>query len=322
MSADTNIRAVVCIPTFRRPEWLARTLTSVLSQKTDFAFAIVVVDNDGAGQAGAAVARTLLADIEAGLVLVEHKQGNCHAINTAFGAARKHFSTADYLLMIDDDEEAMPGWLQAMVDAADGSGADIVGGPVNREMVTPPGPGIAEHPLFFSIAQPTGAIDMIHGSGNCLISRRVFETLPSPELDLRFNFLGGGDMDFFTRCRKAGKRFFWSSEAVVLEYVPAERLTAKFLMRRSLRTGMINYAIDRKYRPGAAGLATLALKNLVSLGLSLPRAIGLLVQRRHWLPASHPPLMSIGRMAAMFGGTAEPYKVSNTPLAAAPDTKP
>ena len=48
------IEAVVCIPTFRRPAWLERTIASVLSQETDFGFALVVIDNDAAKAEGAA----------------------------------------------------------------------------------------------------------------------------------------------------------------------------------------------------------------------------------------------------------------------------
>ncbi|TGP82364.1 glycosyltransferase family 2 protein, partial [bacterium M00.F.Ca.ET.221.01.1.1] len=35
--------AVVCIPSFRRPEGLKKTLASLAAQKADFPFAVVVV---------------------------------------------------------------------------------------------------------------------------------------------------------------------------------------------------------------------------------------------------------------------------------------
>lgn len=309
MTASPDILAVVCIPTFRRPDWLARTLTSVLGQQTSFPFAVVVIDNDSANPAGAVVAREMLnATAHPGHVATEEQQGNCYAINAAFGAAQRVYPSARFVLMIDDDEEASPGWLQAMVDAATEDDADIVGGPVRRRMDGPVAAGIAEHPLFASIEQPSGPIAMIHGTGNCLIRRTVFETLDNPTFDLRFNFLGGGDMDFFTRCQRAGKRFFWNADAVIHEYVATDRLSARWLMQRSLRTGTINFAIDQRHAAGAVGQSWLVIKNLISLGLSVPRAAAMLVRYRHWLPASHPPMMSIGRMLGLLGIYARPYK--------------
>ena len=64
---------------------------------------------------------------------------------------------------------------------------------------------------------------MIYGCGNCLITRAVFERLGDPAFDLRFNFLGGGDTDFFVRCRQAGMKFHWAAEALITETVPPSR---------------------------------------------------------------------------------------------------
>jgi glycosyltransferase involved in cell wall biosynthesis len=305
LEGEETILAVVCIPTFRRPDWLERTLASVLSQKTNFAFAVVVVDNDAAAAHGAARAGAVFAQSDVrNLVLVEPNQGNCHAINRAFGDAQVAYPTAQYFLMIDDDEEAMPGWLAAIVGTAERENADIVGGPVNRRFEVPVEKAISEHPLFFSMEGVTRPVDQIHGSGNCLIRRRVFEKMGQRPFSVQFNFLGGGDMEFFTRCRLAGFSTWWCEEAVALEYVPAERATAAFLMRRSLRTGSINYVIDRTRMPAFQAVA----KNFVSLGLGLVRSLAAFGRTRAWLPASHPLLISVGRVMASLGMLPTPYK--------------
>jgi len=299
------IEAVVCIPTFRRPDWLARTIGSVLAQKTDFGFAVVVVDNDAGGQEGASRARAMFAD--AGIetrVVVESAQGNCHAINRAFGTALSEFPEARHFLMIDDDEMALPGWLQAMVDTALREKADIVGGPVIRQFDVPVPESLAQHQLFVSIEGETRALDQIHGSGNCLISRHVFEAMPKPPFDVRYNFLGGGDMDFFTRCKQAGFTTWWCAEAVVYEFVAAERVTAKFLMQRSIRTGSINYVVDRTHLSAPAAWG----KNGVSLMLGAGRSLGLLLKGGSVVSASHPLLVSVGRVVAGLGFLPQPYK--------------
>ncbi len=309
----TEIRpeAVVCIPSFRRPEGLRKTLQSLAAQQVEFPFAIVVVDNDGEGQAGLGVARQFFAETRfTGQALVEPTQGNCYAINTAFRNARQTYPSAQWFLMIDDDEAASPVWLAEMVKTAKSFSADIVGGPVNREFDAPAPKSVLAHPLFGSIEAPTGEVDQIHGSGNCLISRRVFDGLDKPEFDVQFNFLGGGDMDFFTRCRRAGFKFAWSADAVIIEYVPETRMAPRWIMTRSLRTGIINYSIDRAHRPGLQGGLLLGAKNVVSLGLSVIRAVSAFAKTGSLLPATHPPLMSVGRMMASVGVTLNPYKAA------------
>lgn len=303
--AAKSVEAVVCIPTFRRPEWIARTIASVTSQQTDFKFAIVVVDNDSDNPTGADCARHLLCECDVPhAIFIEGLQGNCHAINRAFTEAMNAYPQAEFFLMIDDDEVAMPGWLSAMVGLAREKNADIVGGPVRRKFEVPVADALMQHPLFVSIEGVTRPVDQIHGSGNCLMRRRVLERFPSPPFDTRFNFLGGGDMEFFTRCRKAGFTSWWCEEAEIHEFVPAERITARFLLKRSIRTGSINYAIDRMHKPAAYAVA----KNFVSLGLGVFRSITLLAKSGSLLQASHSLLMPLGRITASLGFLPKPYK--------------
>lgn len=301
------VEAVICVPTFRRPEWLRRTLQSVIAQQSGFGFAIVVVDNDGRDPAGAALANEILSTTTLPhTVAVEQKQGNCHAINRAFEVALDAYPSAQYFLMIDDDEIALPGWLQAMVGLSSDESADVVGGPVLREFDIRPDSAVMRHPLFSSIDGKTRPIDQLHGSGNCLIRRGVFETLPRPPFDPRFNFLGGGDMEFFTRCRLAGFKTWWCAEAVAHEFVPPERTTMSFLTKRSMRTGSINYMIDRLHKP----LATVLLKNGLSLVLGVVRALRVLLRTGSPLLASHPLLLPVGRIVASLGLLPKPYKSS------------
>lgn len=301
--------AVVCIPSFRRPDGLKKTLASLATQQVDFAFAIVVIDNDGVGQEALAVTQSFLTDTGMlGQAFVEPQQGNCYAINSAFAKARSLYPSASYFLMIDDDEIASPIWLANMVRTAETLGVDIVGGPVIRAFDKPASKGVELHPLFGSIEAKTGPVDMIHGSGNCLLSKRVFERLEKPQFDVQFNFLGGGDMDFFTRSKRSGLRFGWSAEAIITEFVPVERMEPKWIMTRSLRTGIINYSIDRARRPGLQGAVMLQAKNVISLGLSLVRAVSVFAKTGQPLVATHPVLLSVGRVLASIGITLSPYK--------------
>jgi glycosyltransferase involved in cell wall biosynthesis len=326
MFATTDVtrpEAVVCIPTFRRPVGLKKTLQSLAAQVDAEHFAVVVVENDAEQLEGKAVADAIFASRAlSGFCVVERNQGNVSAINTAFRTAREGFPTAEFFLMIDDDEEASSTWLAEMIDMARSSGADLVGGPVVRRFEGHASLRLQSHPLFYSTIERSGETDLLHGTGNCLVRRRVLEALGEPTLDPRFNFLGGGDMDFFTRCRKAGFRSHWNENAKVFETVPAQRMKAKWVLRRSIATGVINYTIDQKRYPGRFGAAWLLLKNLISLGLSPFRAARAFLHTGHWLPASHPICLSIGRNLAALGLAPTPYRAANiTPLfETAPDS--
>ena len=202
---DLSVGIVVCIPCFRRPQHLRLTLDSLVSQRTPRSFAVVMVENDAVGRESAPVAAEYLADGRLqGVCLVEKRQGNCQAINAAFETAQALFPAATRFLMIDDDEIASPDWLELMVRTAEATGADVVGGPVLPVFDDDSKPWLAHHPAFCPAYDYSGAVPLIYGCGNCLITRAAFERFDRPAFDLRFNFLGGGDCDFFVRCRDAG----------------------------------------------------------------------------------------------------------------------
>lgn len=306
-----GIEAVVCIPTFRRPEGLRETLRSLAAQETTRHFAVVVAENDADGGAGAAVAREFLAQSRLpGLVVVEPRQGNCSAINAAFAAALATFPRARHCLMLDDDEAASPAWLDRMVAAADATGADIVGGPVFPRLAEGAKPGLAAHPAFQPAYAASGPVPVIYGSGNCLITRRAFAALGQPAFDPGYNFLGGGDTDFFVRARRADLSFRWEAEAVITEAVPLARTAPGWLARRGLRVGAINYRIERRHAEGAGAGAKLLAKSAVVLAASLPRALLLLARTREPLIAAHPVLVALGRCLAAVGLEPQQYKTA------------
>ncbi|HXO67837.1 MAG TPA: glycosyltransferase, partial [Bradyrhizobium sp.] len=269
---DPSIEVVVCIPSFRRPQHLRLTLQSLANQRTDRRFAVVVVENDALRRESVPVAIEFFwtGNIP-GLCIVEPRQGNCHAINAAFETALATFPAATKLLMIDDDEIASPEWLQRMVGAAEATGADLVGGPVLPEFDDDLKRGLRRHPAFRPAYDESGPVPIIYGCGNCLITRAVFERLADPAFDLKFNFLGGGDTDFFVRCRQAGMQFHWAADAVITETVPHNRTNPRWLVVRGLRIGAINYHIEVKAARTYLARARLLAKMLAMLPLSLIR---------------------------------------------------
>jgi GT2 family glycosyltransferase len=246
----------------------------------------------------------------AGLCVIEPRQGNCHAINAAFETALQMFPAATSLLMIDDDEIASPDWLERMVRTAHATGADIVGGPVFPEFEDERKRGLRRHPAFAPAYDASGPVPVIYGCGNCLIRRSVFTRLGLPAFDLRFNFLGGGDTDFFYRCRRLGLRFHWVAEAAIRETVPEGRTSLKWLAMRGLRIGAINYHVQRKATPTVWLRTKLILKLLAALPLSIFYAVRALLSERGATIAMHPVAVAIGGALAAFGLEPQPYKAS------------
>ncbi|MBX9930199.1 MAG: glycosyltransferase [Methylobacterium sp.] len=303
------IETVVCVPTFRRPEHLARTLDSLVAQSFDRPFAVVVVENEPAPMQGSAVAEAYLVGGRlSGLCVTESRQGNVFAINTAFDTALAAYPDARFFLMIDDDEVAEPDWLARMVGAAEASGAGVVGGPVWLSLGREAKPGLACHPAFLPAYTESGPVPLIYGSGNCLVTRETFEGLGLPAFDVGYNFLGGGDADFFARARRAQVRFHWVAEAIITETVPPLRTTLGWLAARALRTGAINYRIECKHAEGLAGRAGIGLKSVAMIPVALLRALRLLAGTRDVRIAINPILIVAGRWLAAVGIEPQPYR--------------
>jgi GT2 family glycosyltransferase len=308
---DPSIETVVCIPSFRRPQHLRLTLESLARQNTHRRFAVVIVENDALNSGSVPVAAEFLAAGRfPGLCVVEPRQGNCHAINAAFETALETFPKASSLLMIDDDEIASPDWLELMLCAAETTGADVVGGPAFPDFDDSMKRGLRQHPAFRPAYDTSGPVPVIYGCGNCLIRRDVFARLADPAFDLLFNFLGGGDTDFFWRCRLAGMKFHWAAEAVITETVPKSRTRPVWLALRGLRIGAINYHVQRKAARTAWSRAKLVTKMFAMLPLSLFRAGQLVLTEPKAIMAMHPMTVAVGSALAAVGIEPQPYKAS------------
>ncbi|MEY9126237.1 glycosyltransferase family 2 protein [Bradyrhizobium yuanmingense] len=307
---DLSVGIIVCVPCFRRPQHLRLTLESLANQRTPRSFAVVMVENDAVRRESAPVAAEFLAAGRLqGVCLIEKRQGNCQAINAAFETAQQLFPAADRFLMIDDDEIASSDWLELMVRTAEATGADVVGGPVLPVFDDDSKPWLSRHPVFCPAYDYSGAVPLIYGCGNCLITRAAFERFDRPAFDLRFNFLGGGDCDFFVRCRDAGMLFHWTAEAVITETVPRSRTSLGWIAKRGLRIGAINYRVQYKAAPSAAARARVFAQMLGRLPLSLLRAAALLPSSKA-VVAMHPVMVASGAALAALGLEPKPYEAS------------
>ncbi|TIM09422.1 glycosyltransferase [Mesorhizobium sp.] len=304
------VEAVVTLPTFKRPEQLLPTLASLKAQETGRRFAIIVIENEAEARAGAKAALPLFerGDIP-GMVIVAHERGNCSAYNAGWQTAILHFPDFSHLLVIDDDEIADPQWLERMCQAAETIGADIVGGPQMPVFADAAHASWAEHPVFAPPYRQTGRVPALYSSGNLLVGRNVLTAMGPPFLDLKFNFMGGGDSDFLSRAAQTGFVLGWCAEAQVHETVPARRIEADWIRARSLRNGVISTLVEKKKRAGTPFAGTrVFLKSLALLAVSPFRGAARLARTGSLATALYPIHVAVGRVLAEFGYANEQYR--------------
>ena len=308
--AVDDVEVVVTLPTFRRPQQLLATLDSLAKQKTARSFAVIVMENDDEGNEGKRAALPLFeSDAMTGLVIVAHERGNCSAYNAGWHTALLRFPNFTRLLVIDDDELADPLWLETMCTAAERLGVDIVGGPQVPVFAEPAHQVWATHPVFAPPYDVTGPVGALYSSGNLLVSRNVLLAMGPPFLDLRFNFMGGGDSDFLSRSAQKGFKLGWCAEAKLFETVPARRTEADWIRARGLRNGVISTLVAKKKYAGTPFANTrVFLKSLALLAASPLRALKRLATTGSPSVAVYPIHVALGRVIAEFGNANEQYR--------------
>ena len=300
--------AVVTLPTFRRPEHLLKTLDSLREQATARRFAVIVMENDAETLAGLGAARPMFEDGRlAGLIVVARERGNCSAYNAGWSTAVEHFPGMRHLLVIDDDEMAPPDWLERLVLMREQLGVDIVGAP-QVPVFEGPGQRYRRHPVFKPHYAATGRVPILYSSGNVVIGRNVLEAMERPYLDTSFNFIGGGDSDFYARCRARGFSFGWCAEAPVAETTPARRTEFSWLNARGLRNGAISSIIERRLSPGPAARLKRLGKSAALLAASPVRSARLALDTRSAVIGLYHMQVAAGRLLAELGLVNEQYR--------------
>ena len=243
----------LALPTQRRPEGLALAARSTFRQTgVDLArLELVIVDNDQVPSAEP-VARQLAAEAPFPVRYThEPAPGVANARNAALAAA-----SGDLIAFLDDDEEASPGWLAALIETQRRCDADVVFGPVRARapVLTPHRPYLEQ---FFSREGPpeTGIIAHAYGCGDSLVRRAALPHPTQPFSPLR-NEVGGEDDQLFGVMGKAGARFAWAHEALVYEDPIPDRLTLSYALARAFAYGQgPTYACATADPPNWLGVA-------------------------------------------------------------------
>jgi len=229
------VRVDVCIATCKRPHLLRSLLESLASQRLSprVTVRIIVVDNDRSESARAVVHDFAGRSPWPVVYDVEPERNISLARNRSVSLAN-----GDYLAFIDDDETADERWLAELLGAMERYGADVVCGPV-LPVLPPDAPKWAGNGCHYRWARyRTGTLLQTGGTGNMLVNGKRIRTFPAP-FNPVFGRSGGEDHDFCRRILDDGGKLVWCESAQVREYIGSDRLTLGYLVRRSLRTGLI-----------------------------------------------------------------------------------
>ncbi len=231
----TDIAVSIVIPTQRRPEPLARAIRSCFAQTgvAPAALELIVVDNDAAPSARAAV-EALEAEAPFPVRYVhEPRPGVANARNAGVAEVK-----GALIAFLDDDEEAPPGWLAALIDVQRRFEADLVFGPVRARLPDSVITHRAYLEHFFSRRDPAqaGLIDHYYGCGDSLVRRAALPDRTRPFSDAR-NHTGGEDDLLFAEMKARGARIAWAPDAFVWEHPAPERTSLRYAILRAFVYG-------------------------------------------------------------------------------------
>lgn len=224
----------VMIPTFRRPESFLRAARSVLRQEGLLQPPqLVAVDNSPEGSAARAF-EVLRRETDAPLALLhEPRPGVANARNAGMAAV-----AGALVAFLDDDEEAPPTWLAALLRVQAQTAADAVFGPVQARLPDNAGPHKEYVEQLYTRSGPaeSGLSPRYYGIGNALLVRNALLASPAPFAD-EANEKGGEDDILFSHAQAAGRRFAWAADAAVIEHIPSERASLGYAMKRAFAYG-------------------------------------------------------------------------------------
>lgn len=283
----------VLIPTFRRPESLARALKSVFAQtRADLIQDIAVVDNDPEGSALATVEALRTAAPSRLIYVHAPPPGVATARNAGVAATR-----APYVAFLDDDEAAHAGWLAALFQTHQAFAADVTFGPVQGRTPQAAAWKRAYLERFFSRTGPetSGLIDIVYGCGNSMMTRATALHGSAP-FDVAANHTGGEDDRLFSDLKAGGARFAWSAEALVDEHAPTHRARLGYALARAVSYGQSpsQLALRRGDLAGLLKWMAIGVGQMLVYGLSA--LVLLLALNRRWIDMADKAARGLGKI--------------------------
>jgi glycosyltransferase involved in cell wall biosynthesis len=233
----------IAICTWNRAKLLDQTLTRMQQLRIlpEMDWELLVVNNNCTDDTDAVIARH--ADKLPLRRLHEPKQGHSNARNCAVAAAQ-----GDLLIWTDDDVLVDPNWLEEYVRAAkQWPEAVFFGGTVEPWFAVTPPPWMLRHMASlqgpFAVRELGKEVRPLADGELPFGANMAFRTkvLKDHEFDPRLGHngdvpRGGEETQLMLRLKQKGQTGIWVGTACVKHYIPAERLTTRYI-RHYFRSG-------------------------------------------------------------------------------------
>jgi succinoglycan biosynthesis protein ExoM len=267
-----TLHVAIGVATWRRSEGLSRLLDG-LSRLTFErvpapTYTLLVVDNDPERSA-LALCRAAVSRLGLPLIYAVEPTPGVVAVRNRVLELVPENATA--LAFLDDDEVPEPGWLDALLAEQLRTGAAIVVGRVVPHFPKPVPAWVAHGSFFEPVRQHTGTPTRRGGSCNCLIDARVFRDL-GLRFAARYAQTGGEDTHLFWRTAALGEPVIWCDDAVVTEWIPPERATLRWLMRREYREGGTVALVERDLGASLSRRMERVLRGAARIGQGIAQA--------------------------------------------------
>ncbi len=296
----------ICIATYKRPQLLEKLLDSLSKQKLpeSVELEVIIVDNDKLESAKEVVEK-MLKKSELDLRYFTQPIKNISITRNVSVAEAK----GECILFIDDDEIASSGWVSHLHTALLKYNADGVFGKVLSYFDEDIPEWLKKSFMYHRKTFPSGTIATYTRTGNCIVKSSLLKGKAGP-FDLSYGVSGGEDTYLFGKLRQDGAKFVNCIEAITYEYVPKERATISWQLKRAFRFGN-NFArrsIELSKNRKTITRISYFIKNSLLLIACILLAIVTLpfrVLSLHWvLKAS----ANIGKIAAVYGYSFNEYK--------------
>jgi GT2 family glycosyltransferase len=249
----------VAIPTTGRPAYLDHALRSVVPQARAAGAEVLVVDDGPSAETRAVAAAH-------GVRCLTHprRRGLNASRNAAIDA-----SDADLVAFLDDDVEVDPGWLDALIDAAEADpGAEALGGPIRLDLEGRPDteaerrmPGISRLELHPDEDQDTNRL----WGANLAVRRSAVERIGP--FDPTHAMGSGDEEEWLGRLRDAGGRVRYVARAGVRHRRTGADASTRALTRAQGRRGRAARQADARFgrAPGVGAELRSVAANLAGL---------------------------------------------------------
>lgn len=243
--SPSPLRIAIAIPTYRRPDRLARlldTLPSRIAEVADAEVVVIVVDNDPEGSAHdvATSPRSAPEVIYAPEPTPGIAAARQHALEAAVGR--------DLLVFIDDDEVPRERWLSALVECWRRTGASAVAGGVHTIFPADADPWVVASGLFRRPRRSEDERIPAAGAGNLLLDLAVVR-----ESGLRFDttlgLFGGEDTLFTRQIVVNGGSIVACPASIADDELEPGRATRKFSLARARHHGQTQVVVELRLAP-------------------------------------------------------------------------